>query len=59
MKKHALLHLAMVFTANSAFAANSVDLAVTGSITPAACDISLTSGGIFDLGEIENSDLEQ
>ncbi|MDA8482643.1 DUF1120 domain-containing protein [Pseudomonas resinovorans] len=56
MKKFVLLPLALAFAANSAMAANSVDLRVTGTITPAACDISL-AGGDFDLGTISGNDL--
>ncbi|MFJ7311520.1 DUF1120 domain-containing protein [Pseudomonas sp. NPDC098747] len=51
MKKLILLPLALTFATNAAMAANSVDLRVTGTITPAACDISM-SGGDFDLGTI-------
>jgi type 1 fimbria pilin len=56
MKKLALLPLTLMFAANAALAANSVDLRVTGTITPSACDISL-AGGDFDLGIIPVSDL--
>ncbi|MFJ7316651.1 DUF1120 domain-containing protein [Pseudomonas sp. NPDC098747] len=56
MKKFLLLPLALAFASNAAMAANSVDLRVTGTITPAACDISLT-GGDFDLGAISGKDL--
>lgn len=56
MKKLVLLPLALVFATNAAIAANSVDLRVTGTITPSACDISLT-GGDFDLGTISGNEL--
>lgn len=41
----------------NAFAASSVDLAVKGSITPSACELSLANGGAFDLGKIAAKDL--
>ena len=47
-----LLPLALVVFNNAAIAANSVDLRVTGTITPAACNISVTGGGVFDMGTI-------
>lgn len=56
MKKLVLAPLVLAFTANAALAANSVDLRVTGTITPAACDVSL-AGGDFDLGSINSSEL--
>jgi type 1 fimbria pilin len=55
MKKLALLPLTLMFAANAALAANSVDLRVTGTITPSACDISLT-GGDFNLGVISSNE---
>lgn len=59
MKRIILLPLALTFAANTAIAANSVDLRVTGTITPAACNISMTGGGDFDLGSIPAQDLNQ
>lgn len=56
MKKITLLPLALTFAANAAMAANSVDLRVTGTITPSACNISL-SGGDFDVGTVSGSAL--
>jgi type 1 fimbria pilin len=56
MKKFALLPLTLIFAANAALAANSVDLRVTGTITPSACDVSLT-GGDFNLGVISSKEL--
>lgn len=38
-------------------AASSVDLSVTGSITPSACTPSLSNGGVYDLGKIAAKDL--
>ncbi|MFJ7316650.1 DUF1120 domain-containing protein [Pseudomonas sp. NPDC098747] len=56
MKKLLLLPLALAFASNAAIAANSVDLRVTGTITPAACDITLV-GGDVDFGSLSGSDL--
>ncbi|MFJ7311486.1 DUF1120 domain-containing protein [Pseudomonas sp. NPDC098747] len=52
MKKFLLLPLALAFVSNAAMAANSVDLRVTGTITPPACSISMPGGGDFDFGEV-------
>jgi type 1 fimbria pilin len=41
----------------SAFAASSVDLTVTGMITPSACEPTLSSGGLVDYGKISAKDL--
>ena len=40
-----------------AHAASSVDLSVSGLITPSACEPSLSNGGIYDLGKIAAKDL--
>ncbi|MFJ7311492.1 DUF1120 domain-containing protein [Pseudomonas sp. NPDC098747] len=50
--KKLLLPLALAFASNAAVAANSVDLRVTGTITPAACNITLLGGNI-DYGELD------
>ncbi|HEF4757824.1 TPA: DUF1120 domain-containing protein [Pseudomonas putida] len=41
----------------SAFAASSVDLTVTGLITPSACTPTLANGGVVDYGKISAKDL--
>jgi hypothetical protein len=41
----------------SAFAASSADLTVTGTITPSACEPTLSSGGLVDYGKISAKDL--
>lgn len=41
----------------SALAASSVDLTVTGTITPSACTPTLSSGGLVDFGKISVKDL--
>ncbi len=43
--------------ASNVYAASSVDLRVTGTITPAACTPALSSGGIVDHGKISFQDL--
>lgn len=59
-KRLSLLTTALLLTgASSAFAASSTDLTVTGFITPAACQPSLSGGGIIDLGSISAKELFQ
>ncbi|MNO78221.1 hypothetical protein D3C76_693520 [compost metagenome] len=59
MKKYfaALSTTALICAAPHALAASQTDLAVTGTITPVACDISLSSGGIVDIGKRSKNDL--
>ena len=52
MKKLSLLPLALAFAFNVSMAANSVDIAVTGTITPSACNIILI-GGDINYGNIQ------
>lgn len=55
---HNLLTTALILGgAGNALAASSVDLAIKGSITPSACELSLANGGAFDLGKISAKDL--
>lgn len=58
MKKYlaALSATALITIAPYALA-SSVDLTVTGTITPAACVPSISDGGMFDLGKINAKDL--
>lgn len=52
------LFCAMLLTASaSAFAASSVDLTVTGMITPSSCVPTLSQGGLVDYGKISAKDL--
>lgn len=44
-------------TGLAAQAASSVDLSVTGLITPSACTPTLANGGVYDLGKISAKDL--
>jgi hypothetical protein len=59
MKKYfaALTTTALISAAPYAIAASSVDLTVTGLITPVACTPTLSSGGVIDLGKISSQDL--
>ena len=59
MKKYfaALSTTALICVAPHALAASNTPLTVTGSITPAACDINLSSGGIVDIGTRSVNDL--
>ncbi|MBV7566709.1 DUF1120 domain-containing protein [Pseudomonas sp. PDM27] len=59
MKKYfaALSTTALICVAPHALAASNTPLTVTGSITPAACDINLSSGGIVDIGKRSVNDL--
>ncbi|WP_313413542.1 DUF1120 domain-containing protein [Stenotrophomonas sp.] len=47
----------LIASAPAAFA-NTAQVNVTGTITPAACQITLANGGNFDLGEINAADLK-
>lgn len=60
MKKLLLpLATSLLLSAPLAFAASTTELIVKGLITPSACDIALSSGGIIDHGKISSSDLNQ
>ncbi|MDQ0650576.1 DUF1120 domain-containing protein [Pseudomonas cedrina] len=52
-----LLVMALLSGAGSAVAASSVDLTVKGLITPSACEPTLSSGGVYDIGKISAKDL--
>lgn len=59
-KKLSLLTAALLLTgASSSFAASSTDLTVKGLITPGACNPTLSSGGIVDVGKLSAGDLNQ
>ncbi|HCT06706.1 MAG TPA: hypothetical protein DIW86_15195 [Pseudomonas sp.] len=53
--KHLLIALAL--SSGTAHAASTVDLAVTGLITPMACKPLLSGGGLVDFGKISRNDL--
>ena len=48
---------ALALLSGTAHAASTVDLAVTGLITPMACTPLLSSGGLVDFGKISRNDL--
>ena len=52
-----LLAALILVGAGQAVAASSVDLSVTGLITPSACEPNLSNGGVYDLGKIAAKDL--
>jgi hypothetical protein len=49
----------LAVSATSVNAASSVDLSVTGTITPAACMPQLSNGGVVDHGKISARDINQ
>lgn len=53
--------LAMILAASvgQAIAADSVDIKVIGTILPAACEASLSSGGVLDYGDIPAKTLKK
>lgn len=53
MMKKTVVALALLATTASAFAADSVDVRVIGTIVPAACTPALTGGGVVDYGTIK------
>ncbi|MDI3439201.1 DUF1120 domain-containing protein [Erwinia sp. V90_4] len=53
MMKKTVLALALLATTASAFAADSVDVRVIGTIVPAACTPTLSGGGTVDYGTIK------
>ncbi|APC15804.1 hypothetical protein BLL42_08685 [Pseudomonas frederiksbergensis] len=53
-----LLGAMLLASSASAFAASSVDLTVTGLITPSACSPTLSNGGTVDYGKISVRDLK-
>ncbi|ONH55211.1 Protein of unknown function [Pseudomonas cedrina] len=52
-----LMSALMLTSAGTAMAASSVDLSVRGLITPSACEPTLSSGGVYDIGKISAKDL--
>lgn len=57
MKPILLPVAALAMLTSTAHAASTVDLAVTGLITPMACTPLLSSGGLVDFGKISRNDL--
>lgn len=56
MNMRMLLSLSLIVFSSASVAATTVDLRVTGTIVPAACDITL-AGGDFDFGSINSGSL--
>lgn len=54
-----LIATLIVTASTSVSAASSTDLTVKGLITPNACDLTISKGGIFDLGKISVNDLNE
>ena len=52
------LALILATCAPGAFAASSMDLSVTGAITPSACETTLSKGGVVDHGKLTARDLD-
>ncbi|WP_347402331.1 DUF1120 domain-containing protein [Pseudomonas sp. Marseille-Q1929] len=48
---------ALTLLCATAQAASSIDLSVSGKITPSACEPSLSNGGVLELGKIPAKDL--
>lgn len=57
MKKTIVTAALLLAAAGQAVGASSVDLTVTGLITPAACTPALSAGGVVDHGKISRKDL--
>jgi type 1 fimbria pilin len=57
MNSSPVVFLAALLLAPSAFAASSTDLVVQGSITPNACDPTISGGGVVDYGKMTAKDL--
>lgn len=53
----ASLTMLIALSALDTFAASSIDLAVSGRITPSACTPTLGTGGVVDFGKIAAKDL--
>ncbi|KAF1028747.1 MAG: Protein GltF [Pseudomonas sp.] len=53
----ATLALLLATCVPGAFAASSMDLSVTGTITPSSCTPSLSGGGVVDHGKLSAKDL--
>lgn len=57
-KPPATLALLLTVCAPCAFAISSLDLRVTGTITPSSCTPSLSNGGVVDHGKLAVKDLD-
>lgn len=52
IRNTALASILFAAASSAAFAAGSANLTVTGTIKPAACDVTFSGGGVIDLGTI-------
>ncbi|WP_445147343.1 DUF1120 domain-containing protein [Dyella sp. Tek66A03] len=57
--KRVLATVLLSGAATAAFAGNSADIRVTGTITPGSCSIDVGNNGLFDLGKIPASSLNR
>ena len=57
MNSSSAVFLATLLLAPSVLAASSTDFAVTGTITPNACEPMLSSGGVVDYGKMAAKEL--
>ncbi|MHA6577529.1 DUF1120 domain-containing protein [Pseudomonas yamanorum] len=57
MNSSPVVFLATLLLAPAVFAASSTDLAVKGTITPNACDPTISGGGVVDYGKMTAKDL--
>lgn len=57
MKNRIFTAALLLASVSNVLAASSVDLSVTGAITPSACTPALSGGGVVDHGKISFSDL--
>lgn len=56
--RKSLLLAGLASAATGAFAAGSADLKITGTIKPAACDVTLSGGAVLDFGDIPANTLK-
>ncbi|ONH55214.1 Protein of unknown function [Pseudomonas cedrina] len=59
MKNSIFTAALLLASVSNVLAASSIDLSVTGAITPAACTPALSGGGVVDHGKISFSDLNK
>ncbi|WP_455827199.1 DUF1120 domain-containing protein [Pseudomonas graminis] len=57
LRQHSLAALALLSFSAGAMAASSVELGLTGLLTPSACTPALSSDGLIDYGKISRQDL--
>ncbi|MGQ7861309.1 DUF1120 domain-containing protein [Pseudomonas sp. 32A] len=57
LRQRSLATLALLTLSSGATAASSVELGITGLLTPSACTPALSSNGLIDYGKISQQDL--